>query len=139
LQWDAHFDKGRRERRVPIPSALAERVKQLRRQLEAFGDGWLFPTENGQKPWPREVFDQALRRAETKAELPKLEGSLWHAYRRKWNTERKHLPECDRMAVAGWRDRTTMNDCYTVEDYETMLAVLECPNKLMSKELSGNE
>ena len=30
--------------------------------------------------------------AKEKAGLPKLEGGLWHPYRRKWATERKYLP-----------------------------------------------
>ena len=32
----------------------------------------------------RHLFDEWLSVAERKAELPKLDGSLWHAYRRKW-------------------------------------------------------
>jgi hypothetical protein len=40
--------------------------------------------------------------AEKKAKLPKLDGSLWHAYRRKWAIERKHLPLKDVAAAGGW-------------------------------------
>ena len=39
----------------------------------------------------RHTFAKGLRTAEKRAKLPKLDGSLWHAYRRKWATERKHL------------------------------------------------
>jgi hypothetical protein len=81
----------------------------------------------------RDLFDQALRRAEKHAGLPKLEGSLWHAFRRKWATERKPLPEADVMKAGGWRDRKTFETCYQQADEQTMVAVMECPNKLMSK------
>lgn len=36
--------------------------------------------------------------------LEKLDGGLWHSYRRKWATERKHLPLMDVAAACGWND-----------------------------------
>ena len=36
----------------------------------------------------RHWFDEWLTVAEKKAKLPKRDGSLWHAYRRKWAIER---------------------------------------------------
>jgi hypothetical protein len=35
------------------------------------------------------LLDKWLSVAEKKAKWPKLDGSLWHAYRRKWAIERK--------------------------------------------------
>jgi hypothetical protein len=37
----------------------------------------------------RHPFDRWLIVAEGAAKVPKLEGGLWHPYRRKWATERK--------------------------------------------------
>ena len=37
-----------------------------------------------------------LRRAESAARFEKLEGGLWHAYRRKWATERKEVTRCQK-------------------------------------------
>lgn len=43
--------------------------------------------------WDRfiDLLDKWLREAEKLAEVELHKGSLWHAYRRKWPTERKHL------------------------------------------------
>ena len=68
--------------------------------------------------------------------MPKLSGSLWHAYRRKWVTERKPFPEADVMAAGDWHDRTTFRNCYQQADDETLLQVMECPVKLVGKKFA---
>jgi hypothetical protein len=68
-----------------------------------------------------------------KAVLPKLDGTLWHGYRRKWATERKPYPETDVMAAGAWIDRATSHNCYQQADEETILQVMECPTKLVAK------
>ena len=42
--------------------------------------------------------------AEVAAELPKLKGTLWHAYRRTWATTRKGEPVQDVPREGGWKD-----------------------------------
>jgi hypothetical protein len=48
-----------------------------------------------------------LKRAYCLAGVEKQRGSLWHAFRRKWATERKHYPIVDVAAAGGWKDLTT--------------------------------
>ena len=43
----------------------------------------------------RHLTNKWLRRAEKLVGVEPQVGSLWHAYRRKWATERKHLPDAD--------------------------------------------
>ena len=57
--------------------------------------------------------------SEDRAELEPLDGSLWHAYRRKWATERKHLPDTDVAAAGGWSDLTSLKTAYQQVDAET--------------------
>jgi hypothetical protein len=64
------------------------------------------------------------RRAEELAQLEPQEGGLWHAYRRKWATERKHLPDVDVAAAGGWKTVQTMKASYQHADAETMLRVV---------------
>jgi hypothetical protein len=64
--------KQRREQTIPIPEHLANDIRALRAKLRAFGGGGLFPQTTGDQPWHRKRFDALMRRAETKAELPKL-------------------------------------------------------------------
>jgi len=63
--------------------------------------------------------------AERRAGLPKLKGGLWHPYRRKWATERKHLPLKDVAAAGGWQDVETLLECYQQPDYETLKSVMD--------------
>ena len=85
-------------------------------------------------PWAAAQCQDFLRRAETAAGLEKLLGGLWHAYRRKWATERKDLPLKDVAAAGGWKDVTTLLTCYQHADEATMLRVMESPVKLISRQ-----
>lgn len=78
---------------MPVPQALAHELQAFRRRLGAVA-GWVFPGERKlHQPTDRHQFDRWLTVAEQEAKLPKLEGGLWHPYRRKWATERKDLPK----------------------------------------------
>jgi hypothetical protein len=65
--------------------------------------------------------------------LPKLDGSLWHAYRRGWATARKDLPLKDVAAVGGWKDIQTLVNCYQQADDDTMLLVMSHPKKISER------
>jgi len=71
----------------------------------------------------RHLFDKWLSRAEREAGLSKLDGSVWHTYRRKWAIERKHLPPMDVAAAAGWKSAQTLVQVYRQADQESVLAV----------------
>ena len=77
----------------------------------------------------RHLFDQWLAVAECEAGLEKLEGSLWHAYRRKWASERKHHPLVDVAGAGGWKDHATLLERYQAPDERTLLAVMSEPVK----------
>ena len=66
----------------------------------------------------------ALEEAEKLAGLEKLDGTLWHAYRRKWATERKHHPDADVAAAGGWANPNTLRLVYQQADQDTMLQVV---------------
>jgi hypothetical protein len=81
----------------------------------------------------RHLFDKWLSVAEAKAELPKLDGSLWHAYRRKWASERKHLPLKDVASAGGWKDVNTLLEVYQHSDEGSVLAVMSETRKLRER------
>jgi hypothetical protein len=85
----------------------------------------------------RHLFDKWLRIAERRAGLPKLVGGLWHPYRRKWATERKHHSVVDVAAAGGWKDTQTLLTCYQQPDAEAMLAVMSEPRKVRDAALGG--
>ena len=71
-----------------------------------------------------------LKKGETLAELDPLDGSLWHAYRRKWATERKHLPDVDVAAAGGWSDLTSVKTAYQQVDGAALYRVVSEPAEL---------
>ena len=71
------------------------------------------------KPTDRWFASKLLRQAERLAKVPKQDGSLWHAYRRKWATERKHLPRQDVAQAGGWTDPATLQEIYQQFDEAT--------------------
>jgi len=69
--------------------------------------------------------------------LPKLDGGLWHPYRRAWATSRKHLPTVDVAAAGGWSDVGTLLRCYQRPDDDTMLQVMGESRKIMERAKTG--
>jgi integrase len=133
IRWRAEFDKKRKEQVVPIPDALAEEIRAARVRLAAVGDGWVFKQAYKDAPWAPAQCQEYLRQAEAAATVEKLEGGLWHAYRRKWATERKDMPLKDVAAAGGWKDVTTLLTCYQHADETTMLKVMASPIKLVTR------
>lgn len=108
IRWRAESDKQGQEWIVPIPDALADELRAFRRQLGAVG-GWVFAAgRKPDQPMDRHLFNTWLTVAEEHAGLTKLEGGLWHPYRRKWATERKHRPIKDVAVAGGWKDTDTL-------------------------------
>ena len=64
------------------------------------------------------------------AKLEPHEGSLWHAYRRKWASERKHLPDVDVAKAGGWNSLESLKTAYQQADEGTMLQVVLEAGKL---------
>jgi len=129
IRWRAEYDKKGVESVVPIPRALAEELARFRRLLGA-APGRLFPRRaDPARPVPPAMLSQWLRAAEATAQIPKLPGGLWHPYRRKWASERMHLPLKAVADAGGWKDTATLLTCYQQTDEATLLAVMSEPRK----------
>jgi hypothetical protein len=76
----------------------------------------------------RHLADKWLREAEGLAGLEPLRGSLWHAYRRKWATERKHLPDVDAPADIALGEAKAEDD--RIDELEMVVATLKVANDL---------
>ena len=57
----------------------------------------------------RDIAEHWLRQAEKKARLPRLARGGYHAFRRQFASERRHLPDTDVMAAAGWCSLAVMH------------------------------
>lgn len=135
VRWRAEADKKGYESEIPMPPAWLDEMKRYRRQLHAVA-GWIFPGERKpERPMDRHPFDRWLAVAEAKAGLPKLQGGLWHPYRRMWATARKDLPLKDVAAAGGWRDIETLLTCYQQPDRETLLRVMQTAREVPDRAL----
>ena len=50
--------------------------------------------------------------------------SLRHVYRRKWASEREHLPDMDVAIAGGWNSLASLKTAYQQADEATMLQVV---------------
>jgi integrase len=81
------------------------------------GDAFLFPApRDHSQPVDRETLATWLRSALKAANLSRLQGETFHGLRRKFATERKHLPDVDVAAAGGWRSVMTMKRAYQQAD-----------------------
>ena len=138
IRWRAEADKKGKDWLVPIPATLVDELRTFQRRLGSVG-GWIFAAEkNPAKPVDRYLLDYWLLEAETAAGVSKLDGGLWHPYRRKWATERKDRSLKDVAAAGGWKDVQTLLTCYQQADPETMLEVMSEPKKLRDRKAEGS-
>jgi integrase len=137
ITWRAQTDKMGKKWVVPMPTGLASIIREYMVKT-GIRFGFLFPDpKNPARPMPRYLFGDVLEKAEKHAGLPKLDGALWHAYRRSWASARKHLSLVDVAAAGGWSDTGTLLRCYQHPDQETMLAVVNEPRKVTEKARTG--
>jgi integrase len=116
---------------APINAEVRAAINQVRGDRALTGTPYLFPAVNDpSRPLRVEVASAWLIETEKLAGVPKHDGSLWHAYRRKWATERKHLPDVDVAAAGGWSDTSTLRKVYQQADMETMQRVVSEPRVL---------
>jgi integrase len=131
ILWRADSDKVGRDWLSPVTPEVRAELERFRREWLLVGDALFFPAPNNPaKPVKVEIASDWLRRAEKLAGLDPLSGGIWHPFRRRWATERKHMSPKDVAAVGGWTDTQTLQKCYQVADEETMEAVVMQPKRL---------
>lgn len=143
----AEFDKEGMSGWVPMSESVRAGIDRIRAVNPAIGEWPLFPAPRARvaipqgkipKAWSRHHARKLLERAEALAKLDKVEGGDFHPYRRKWSTERKHLPDVDVAASGGWADTRALKMSYQQVDEATMLAVVSEPTKLRDAKPTPN-
>ncbi len=127
----AETDKEGVDMWVPLSHEARVALERAQERNSVVGAVYLFPAPRRRgKPWSRWHTRDLLERAEALAELTPIEGGDWHPFRRKWATERKHLPGKDVAEAGGWKDTRTLETAYQQPDDETMLKVMTEQRKL---------
>jgi integrase len=131
IVWPEETDKMSRTREAPVSPGVRAALDRVIQERPGIGAAWLFPAlADPTRPITRHLARAWLLTAEELAGLEKQDGSLWHAYRRGWATERKWLPDVDVAAVGGWANVATLQACYQQADPATMLRVVMEPAEL---------
>lgn len=75
------------------------------------------------EPGSRWLCDKWLRKAEERAGLEPLKGSLWHAYRRKFATHMVNVPDRIMAKLGAWKTPRTL-DLYSQPSEEVLAEAL---------------
>jgi integrase len=134
IQWPADTDKKGRRWLTPITPEVRRRLLEVIRRRPGIGSAPIFPAPRDRaQPVSDEVLRHWLRAVLAEAGLPRLPHEAFHGIRRKWATERKHLPDVDVAKAGGWRSLATMKRSYQqADDIGVLEAVLE-PRKLRER------
>ncbi len=108
ILWPEATDKQRKAHLAPLSEEARRSVNRacLRRET---GSPYLFPAaKDSRKPMGKREAQVWWIDCEKLAELEHIDRGGWHSLRRKWATERKHLPDVDVAAAGGWTPGSTL-------------------------------
>jgi site-specific recombinase XerD len=135
--WPARTDKQKKEWAAPLNRATRDAIDRILAARPGIGVAPLFPSLNDRsRSLSRHVAQDWIRKAEKLAKVEHMPRGGYHAYRRKWGTERKHLPVQDVAKAGGWTSVETLSKIYQQPDPVTLYRVVSEPAEL--RERAGN-
>ncbi len=128
IRWRGELDKKRKTWDAPMPERAAEALLAHRPPNQESARALVFPhPQNPAVAVSRHLAADWLKRAYRYAGVEREIGGLWHPFRRRWATLRKHFSVKDIAAAGGWKDTQTILTCYIHADMDTMREVMEGP------------
>lgn len=125
IQWRAATDKIGFEHETILTGEAIRALELARAERPAIGAAWVLPgTEDPQQACSRYQLEKWWRRGERLAGIAHEPGRSFHALRRKFATELKHVPLKDLCALGGWKNPDTVLTCYQTADEVTMREAL---------------
>lgn len=125
-RWRGSEDKMRNEHLTPLTDVAVEALREARQRRPAVGEAWVFPApEDPSEPCSRHLMRDWWLRAEELAGLDHVKGMGWHALRRKFASELKHVPLKELGGLGGWQDERTILECYQSTDLGAQREALE--------------
>ncbi|MGI8548119.1 MAG: tyrosine-type recombinase/integrase [Gemmatimonadaceae bacterium] len=112
IRFLADLDKSGVERSLPLDPRVAAALCSFRARHEPLFSHYVFPNRYGTNTVTPDNMAHIFRQVEAHAGLPPLDGGQYHPYRRKFATERKHLPHLVVMHLMGIKDLKTFVECY---------------------------
>jgi integrase len=134
IRWRGENDKIGFEHETLLTPEAVTALEAARRVRPAVGDAWLFPAPGPQGgPMSRHRLRDWWERLEVRAGLQEVPRLGWHALRRQFATELKHIPLKDLCHLGGWKNPQTVLMCYQQADEETMREALEGRRRLRGR------
>jgi hypothetical protein len=125
IRFPKETDKEDREWRCAMTPVVRAAVDRILSERPGIGVALMFPSPtDASAPVSKDLASEWLLGAESLAQLAKLDGGVWHPYRRKWATARKQHPLKDVAAAGGWKSEETLLRCYQQPDEATMFNVV---------------
>jgi integrase len=120
VRWRAEFDKLGKEHVTLLTSVALTMLTAYQRKQQSIGDMRLIPApRNPGQPCSRDCAKRWWYRAAKLAGLPTDARFGFHATRRQFASELKHLNLKDLCALGGWRSPQTILTCYVQADEAT--------------------
>lgn len=124
-------DKTGKEWKTPVEPHVAEALRRLLKRRPHLGAP-LFPSpRDANRPVLEDSLRNWVRKAIDAAGLPRLPHDSFHGLRRKWATERKHLPDVDVAQAGGWRSIQVMKRSYQQADEAGVWEAITSPRRYM--------
>ncbi len=125
ILWRADSDKLGKKWITPITHEAKAALERVRRERPGVGDALLSPQPtNPNRPVARQDMREWLVEAERLAGIEHIAQRGWHGFRRRFATQRRHLPPKDVAYLGGWISTYTMQQAYEQVDRDGLAAVL---------------
>jgi integrase len=125
IRWRAASDKIGWEHSTPLTTEARGALETFRALHPGIGESAVFPGS-------RHLCRDWMERAQKRAGLPPEKGRGWHAIRRHFASELRHVPLRDLCDLGGWKDSTTVVKCYQRPSEEAQVAALESRRILLA-------
>ena len=123
VTWRGEADKIGNEHLTPMTDIARQAVEDARRQAPGIGDAPILPgVKQRAKPVGTDLARDWLQKAQVLAKLPPERGRGWHAFRRNFASELRHVGLRDLCDLGGWKDPMTVVKCYQRPSEDAMRA-----------------
>jgi integrase len=121
--WRGEADKIGNEHVTPMTDLARQAIDDARRHAPGIGVAPVLPgVKDRAKPVGTDLARDWLQKAQVLAKLPLERGRGWHAFRRNFASELRHVGLRDLCDLGGWKDPMTVVKCYQRPSEDAMRA-----------------
>ncbi len=138
VRWREETDKVDWEHRTPLSAEALALLQSLAGRDGGPSSEWVFPSpKDPGRPCSRNIMRDWWDAAQKAAGLGGVPRLGWHALRRKFANDLRHVPLKDLASLGGWRDTQTLLKCYLKEDERAMVEAIQSRRSPHARRLAG--